>query len=180
MLGDDTTEQRLRLLHAEFTQHTRTGPPGDGRSSRPVVAPAPLDLDVIDYMAAAATEVEQHTRAAEWSRPAGPVPADVTRVYDWARDHTADHAPEQQAVLEAIIYRQGLELALRMGDTTVIRKHPCPQCRCWGLVWSPAAQKATCVNQYCVDSGEISRTWSLARLAQQHIARQETSRTRAT
>lgn len=178
MLGDDTTERRLRLLHTEFTQHVKTGPPGDGRSSRPVVAPAPLDLGVLDYMATAVSEVVQHTRAA--APDAGQFTDEATRVYAWAREHTAHLEPERQQAREAIFYRQGLEHAIAMGDTTVIRKHPCPGCGCWGLIWSAAGQKAACVNQYCRDDDGISRTWSLAHIAQQHVARQESARTRAT
>ncbi|MEU9947028.1 hypothetical protein [Streptomyces sp. NPDC047939] len=180
MLGDDTTAQRLRLLQAEFTQHVKTGPPGDGRSATKTEAPAPIDLGVVDRIRAAVYEVETHTRAADWTAAAGPVPADPAAVYDWARQHTAHLDEGRQQAREAIIYRQGLEHALAMGNTTVIRKHPCPECGCWGLYWRAAANRAVCVNHYCTDDNGVANTWSLARLARQHVAAKESSSRRAT
>ncbi|NEC17899.1 hypothetical protein [Streptomyces parvus] len=179
MLGDSTTERRLRLLQAEFTQHERRGP-GDGRTATRTTSPAPLNLAVVDRITAAVNEVVEHTRAADRSRPAGPVPADATRVYEWARQHTAHLDPERQQARETLIYRQGLEHAIAMGDTTVIRKHPCPGCGCWGLLWRPAVQRAACINRYCTDDDGISRSWPLATLAHHHIARQLGLRTSAT
>jgi hypothetical protein len=176
---DDTTAQRLRLLQQEFTQPVRTGP-GDGRSSRPSHAPAPIDLGVVDRIRAAVYEVEHHTRSSDWTAPAGPVPADPAGVYDWARQHTAHLEPELQQAREAIIYRQGLEHAIAMGDTTVVRKHPCPECGCFGLYWREAAQRAVCVNHFCVDGNLMSHAWELKRLAHDHIARKESLVHRAT
>lgn len=178
MLGDDTTAQRLRLFQAEFTQHVRTGP-GDGRSSHPAFAPVPLDLAVIDRIRAAASEIETHTRAEDPA--AGHFTGDATRVYDWAREHTAHLAPERQAAREAIIYRQGLELAIAMGDATAaIRPHPCPQCGCYGLFWDTVRRAAVCVNRYCVDEDGLCNTWQLKRLAYEHVARENGSVRRAT
>lgn len=171
MLGDNTTEQRLRLLQAEFTQHERRGP-GDGRTATRTTSPAPLNLNVIDRIQAAVAEVVEHTRAADWTHPAGPTPADATRVYDWARQHTAHLDLERQQARETLIYRQGLEHAITMGDTTVVRKHPCPGCGCWGLMWRPAVQRAACPSRYCTDDDGLSRSWPLATLAHRHIARQ--------
>lgn len=176
---DDTTAQRLRLLQREFTQPVRTGP-GDGRSSRPSHAPAPIDLGVVDRIRAAVYEVEHHTRSSDWTAPAGPVPADPAGVYDWARQHTAHLDAERQQAREAIIYRQGLEHAIAMGDTTVVRKHPCPECGCFGLYWRQAAQRAVCVNHFCVDANLVSHAWELKRLAHDHIARKESVVHRAT
>ncbi|MFD7615723.1 hypothetical protein [Streptomyces sp. NPDC059802] len=175
--ADDTTAQRLRLLQAEFTEHPRTGP-GDGRSSRPAHAPAPINLGVVDRIRAAVYEVETHTRTA--APNAGPFTGEEARVYDWSRQHTAHLATEQQQAREAIIFRQGLEHAIAAGDTTVVRRHPCPECGCWGLYWRAAAQRAVCVNHYCVDDNGLSRTWSLSRLAQQHIAAKEAAYRSAT
>lgn len=182
MLGDDTTEQRLRLLKAEFTQHQQHGPDPTGRTATRAEAPAPIDLGVLDYMAAAAAEIDQHMRTVD-TPPSGevrPRPADPADRYEWWRDNTAHLDERRRAAREAIIYRQGLEHAIRMGDTTVIRKHPCPECGCWGLYWRENSGKAVCVNQFCVDDDGLAHTWPLAHLAQQHIARQESLRTRAT
>ncbi|MFD8469032.1 hypothetical protein ACFV10_28490 [Streptomyces cyaneofuscatus] len=167
MLGDDTTAQKLRLLQAEFTQYERTGP-GDGRTATRVEAPSPINLGVLDYLATATTEVMEHTRAlAPDAEPfAGPLPG----LYEWSRQQTANLDAERQAAREALIYRQGLEHALEMGDTTVIRKHPCPGCGCWGLIWRPAVQRAVCPSRYCVDADGLSRTWELKTLAHHHVA----------
>lgn len=181
MLGDDdTTTNRLRLLQAEFTQHQRRGPEPTGRTATRAEAPAPIDLGILDYMAAAAAEVEQHTRAADWSRSAGPVPEDISRVYEWAREHTAHLDPERQQAREALIYRQGLEHAIAMGDTAVVSKHPCPECGCWGLIWREETGKAACVNHYCVDSQGLSHAWTLKRLAREHVAAKSAVTSRAT
>ncbi|MFJ1900444.1 hypothetical protein [Streptomyces sp. NPDC088115] len=177
MPGDDTTAQRLRLLQAEFTQHVRTGP-GDGRSATKTEAPAPIDLGVVDRIRAAVYEVEAHTRAA--APDAGRFTGDAVEVYDWAREHTADLDEGRQQAREAVIYRQGLEYAIAMGDESVVRKHPCPECGCWGLYWRAASNRAVCVNHYCVDDDGLANKWKLARLAQEHVARKESSARRAT
>lgn len=170
--ADDTTAQRLRLLRQEFVQPVRTGP-GDGRSSRPTHAPAPINLGVVDYMASAAAEVDEHMRAVQVPRDgvARPRPEDPADRYEWWRHGTAHLGPEMQRAREAVIYRQGLEYAIAMGDTAVIRRHPCPQCGCWGLYWRAEARRAACVNHYCTDDNGLSRTWELKRLAQEHVAR---------
>ncbi|MFF8250113.1 hypothetical protein [Streptomyces griseus] len=169
MLGDNTTEQRLRLLQAEFTQHQRRGP-GDGRTATRTTSPAPLDLNVLDRIRTAVNEVVEHTRTA--APDAGPTPADDTRIYDWSRQHTAHLGTAQHQARETVIYRQGLEHAIAMGDTTVVCKHPCPGCGCWGLLWRPAVQRAACINRYCVDNDGLSRSWPLQTLAHRHVARQ--------
>ncbi|MGW2844418.1 hypothetical protein [Streptomyces sp. NPDC001274] len=176
-MGDSTPAQRLRLLQEEFVQPARTGP-GDGRTPTRTHPAAPLNLGIVDRIRAAVTEMETHTRTA--APEAGPVPADAARVYDWARQHTAHLAPERQQVREALIYRQGLEHALAAGDTTVVRRHPCPECGCWGLFWREQQERAVCVNRYCVDAQGLTRTWTLAHLAQQHVARQAAAAARAT
>ncbi|TXS68900.1 hypothetical protein [Streptomyces sp. sk2.1] len=175
--ADNTTAHRLSLLQAEFVEHPRTGP-GDGRTQRPAHAPAPLNLAVVDRIRAAVREVEEHTRAE--APGAGPFTGEASRVYDWARGRTAHLDAERQQAREAIIYRQGLEHAIAAGDTTVVRRHPCPECGCWGLYWREAAQRAVCVNHYCVDDDGLSHAWTLSRLAQQHIASKTAVRHSAT
>ncbi|MFJ9988611.1 hypothetical protein ACIQUD_32140 [Streptomyces globisporus] len=180
MLGDDnTTEHRLRLLQAEFTQHERRGP-GDGRTATRTTSPAPLNINVLDRINAAVNEVVEHTRAADWSTPAGPAPTDASRVYDWARQHTAHLDEGHQQARETLIYRQGLEHAIELGDTSVVRKHPCPGCGCYGLAWRPARQRAACPNRYCLDDDGLSRSWQLATLAHHHVARQFATKSSAT
>ncbi|MFE3381370.1 hypothetical protein [Streptomyces anulatus] len=168
MLGDNTTEQRLRLLQAEFTQHQRRGP-GDGRTATRTTSPAPLDLNVLDRIRTAVNEVAEHTRAA--APDAGPTPVDETRIYDWSRQRTAHLDDEHHQARETVIYRQGLEHAIAMGDTTVVRKHPCPACGCWGLMWRAAANRAACPNRYCIDDDGLSHGWPLKTLAHHHVAK---------
>ncbi|MFJ2279177.1 hypothetical protein ACIOEZ_34075 [Streptomyces sp. NPDC087866] len=178
MLGDDTTtEKRLRLLQAEFTQHEKTGP-GDGRSATLVHGAPPVDLGTLDYMRSAVAEVVTHTQAV--APNAGPAPADQADVYRWSRESTEHLDIGPQLVREAIIYRQGLEHALAMGDTDAVRTHPCPGCGCWGLYWRAAAKRAVCVNRRCTDKDGVASTWTLARIAQQYIAAQESASRRAT
>ncbi|MFF1916186.1 hypothetical protein ACFVYE_32285 [Streptomyces sp. NPDC058239] len=175
--ADNTTAQRLRLLQQEFVQPARSGP-GDGRSSRPTHAPAPVDLGVLDRIRAAVHEVEHHTRTA--APDAGPFTGPAERVYDYCRQHTAHLEAEQQNAREAIIYRQGLEHAIAAGDTSVVRKHPCPQCGCVGMYWQDKTRRALCVNHYCTDNDGVSNTWELKRLAQEYIARKSAVARRAT
>ncbi|MET9436964.1 hypothetical protein [Streptomyces sp. NPDC006551] len=174
---DETTARRLRLLQSEFIQPGRRGPSA-GRTTRPTEPAAPINLGILDYMRASVDEVEQHTRAA--APNAGPRPAEVDAIYDWYREHTAHLEPEKQLHREVVIYRQGLEHAIQMGDDKAIRRHPCPACATWGLFWNAALGKALCVNHYCTDDRGASRSWTLAYLAQQHVARQESSARRAT
>ncbi|MFF8422890.1 hypothetical protein [Streptomyces sp. NPDC015680] len=175
--ADDTAAQRLRLLQQEFVQPVRTGP-GDGRSSRPTHAPAPINISVVDRIRAAVYEVEHHTRTI--APDAGHFTDEESRVYDWARQHTDHLATEQQNALEALIYRQDLEHAIVAGDTTVVRRHPCPQCGCWGLYWRAEARRAVCVNHYCTDDDGISNAWELKRLAQEHVTQKSAVARRAT
>lgn len=172
-----TAASRLQLLEQEFTTPRRH--PGDtGARTRPTHAPAPLDLGILDHMQAAVAEVVTHTRAA--APHAAPPPARAAAVYDWMRQHTAHLAPERQDAAAAIVYRQSLEHALAMGDESVVRRQPCPDCGCWGLFWRPAARRAACVNRHCADEDGRARTFTLAHLAQQHIATRETAARRAT
>jgi hypothetical protein len=177
MLGDDTTERRLRLLQAEFTQHQRRGPDPTGRTATQAEAQAPIDLGVVDRIRAAVYEVETHTRAA--APDAGPYRGTAERVYEWAREHTADLDEERQQAREALIYRQGMEHAITAGDTSVVCKHPCPACGCWGLQWAQE-QRAVCTNHYCQDSNGLTYRWELKRLAHEYVAAKSALRSRAT
>lgn len=130
MLGDDTTtEKRLRLLQAEFTQHQRREP-GDGRTATRTTSPAPLDLNVFDRIRAAVNEVVEHTRTA--APDAGPIPADETRIYDWSRQHTAHLNDERQQARETFIYRQGSRARHSHGRYHGRVQAPLPQLRLLG------------------------------------------------
>lgn len=164
--GDEhTSARRLRLLQREFTTPPRTGP--GARGPAPVHPSAPLNLDVIDHIGASVAEMVQHTRAD--APDAGPVPADVSRVYEWARASTPELEPERLAVREAMIYRQGLEHAIAMGIKSVVQPHTCPACGCYGLLWQYTQAAAVCANRRCTDKNGMAHTWSLTQLAHHYI-----------
>lgn len=175
--GDKEAEiaaARLALIGTEFITPRRYA--GEVRGSRPTYAPAPVDLGILDYMRTTVDEVVTHTRAA--SPQAGPTPAAAADVYGWMREHTADLEPEQRLAGETLVYRQSLEHALAMGDETVIRRHPCPGCGCWGLFWRATARKAACINRNCTDDLGRASTWTLAQLAHQHVEQRQISAVR--
>ncbi|MGA4867521.1 hypothetical protein ACPB9J_33345 [Streptomyces lavendulocolor] len=173
---DDSAKARLQLLQQEFTT------PGQGAPavrSRPQAEPGdPVRLAIIDHMAASVDEVITHTRAV--APDAGPVPARPHDIYDWAVRATPDLDDDRRHSRDAMIYRQGLEHAIAMGDTKVVRPHPCPGCRCVGLFWDTVRRRAVCVNRYCAGKSGASRTWTLRELADAHIERKESRRLRAT
>lgn len=175
---DDTTAaRRLRLLQAELHQPQRRGPDA-GRVTGTAEPTAPIHLGVLDHIRASVSEVERYTRAE--APKAGPLPPEAGAVYDWMREHTAHLDEQRRQAREALIYRQGLEHAIRAGNVSVVRRHPCPACGTLGLFWRAAAQRAACVNRYCLDHNSLSHSWTLAYLAQQHVARKERASRRAT
>jgi hypothetical protein len=166
----------MRLLHNEFLQYPRTAP--DGPRARTVTAGTPVNLAVVDHITAAVTEVAEHTRSV--NPDAGPLPQDVADVYDWYRQHTAHADDTQRQRGETIVYRQRLEHAIAMGDDSVIPPHRCPACRTFGLRWRRELQRALCTNRRCLTRHGMSRTWTLARLAYEHVAVEKMSRECAT
>ncbi|WP_329126206.1 hypothetical protein [Streptomyces sp. NBC_01353] len=176
--GDDdyTPASRLRLLQAEFLQ------PGRGqhheRAAKADTPSVPIRIAIYDHIRAAVDEVTEHTRAV--APDAGPRPERADMVYDWMREHTAHLDAERQRAREALIYRHGLEHALAMGESKVIRRQACPGCGTWGLFWRRDREAAVCVNRFCADDDGVSRTWTLAQIADDHIARKESSARRAT
>lgn len=176
-MGTTTTSSdgaAARLHHLQQYLHERpvTGPAGHSYiSSEPratAVHPgAPLNLAHLDYIDDAVREIADHTYAA--NPDAGPVPTPAAAVYDWCHEHT-QHAPEVQRERLAVIeYRQYLEHAIRAGDHDVVCRHRCPACRSWGLMWQQQMQRAVCTSGRCVDRAGLSRKFSLARLAYEHV-----------
>jgi predicted RNase H-like nuclease len=174
--NDSTTAQRLKLLEL-YVVPGRQGPAA-ARSAPTVKATAAARVDIMDHMAAAVDEVITHTRAA--APHAGDIPRERANIYDWYREHTAVADADVQRGREILIYRQGLEHAIAMGDTKVVRTHPCRACGCVGLFWDRVTRKAVCVNQRCTSPKGLTNTWSLSDLAEDHIRRQETRKLRAT
>ena len=172
--GDgDGAAARLQHLQTYYREHPVTGPL-EGHTT--LVHPgAPLSLGTLDHITASVREVAEHTRAL--NPHAGPVPEAAAAVYDWAREHTEHADPIDRERGEVIEYRQMLEHAVRAGDIKVIRRHRCPKCRCWGLMWLGEAQRAVCTNTECVDRDGFSNQFSLSRLATEHVASRKNLRT---
>jgi hypothetical protein len=165
-IGDDTAARRLRLLAAEVAE-----PVARASGARVAVTPVsspPLNLGIIDHMAASVAEVVAHVR--ESVPEAAPRPAEDAGVYQWWREGTAHLDEATQQAREAIIYRQSLEHAIARGDHDVVRPHPCPACGCWGLFWDRERRLAACVNRYCMDEMGLSHSWTLAQLAHHRVA----------
>ncbi|NJA56710.1 hypothetical protein [Streptomyces sp. NEAU-H3] len=174
------TWDRLRDFASSYRQ-----PIGDTRARERVTGATrtagsiPVSLDALDHLARTTAELDAivHKHAPD----AAPAPADAYARRDWFMEHTAHLDDDGQREARATVYRQGLEHAIAMGDDKVVRRHPCPSCGTWGLFWRPAARRAACVNTHCADAnGGLPRTWSLARLAAAHTAREETRSRRAT
>ncbi|HEX5567934.1 MAG TPA: hypothetical protein VFY14_13580 [Streptomyces sp.] len=178
--GDDTTRTaaaRLRLLGAEFTTPRRAARPAAPPTPRPAHSAAPVDLGVVDHMAATLRELVTHARAA--NPQAGPPPEDGDDVYQWWSTNTAHLDGERARHRDALVHRQALEHAIRLGEETVIRRIPCPGCRCWGLFWRPASQRAVCVNRHC-RPGKGPSVWTLRQLAEYQVDRRERGQRTAT
>lgn len=162
----DGAAARLHHLQQYYREHPVTGPV-EGRSAT-VNPGAPLSLATLSHVADSVREVADHTYAV--NPKAGPVPASAAAVYDWCRQHT-EHADDVDRMRgEVIEYRQYLEHAIRAGDHGVIPRHRCPKCRTFGLMWQQHMQRALCTNTRCVDRDGFSRTFSLAKLAYEHVA----------
>lgn len=179
----DTAASRLRLLNEHFRQHPITGPAGHSYiSSEPratATAPGiPYNATVDDHIRASVQEVVDDTLAV--NPGAGPLPEHVQDVYRWYVQNTFNAATARQQRRDTIIYRQQLEHAITMGETKVIRPHRCPQCRTLGLFWRPQLRRALCTNSRCLTPEGLSSTWTLAKLAYEHVADQKSLRVRAT
>lgn len=174
---EDTATNRLSLLQQHFREHPRTTPPA-GPRTRAVHPGTPANLAVIDHIATSVREVADYTR--QNVPDAQPLPERVQDVYRWCIAQT-EHAPQDvQQRRDTIVYRQRLEHAIAMGDTSVIRPHRCPACNTMGLMWRDELQKVLCTNRRCLTKQGMSRTWSLARLAYEHVAVEKTLRGCAT
>jgi hypothetical protein len=131
-------------------------------------------LAIVDHITDSVREVVDYTRSVNTLTT--PLPEDVAGVYAWCVANTR-HAPEtHQFRRDVIVYRQRLEHALRAGDDSVIPPHRCPRCRTFGLMLRFG--KVVCTNRRCLTSDGMTRTWSLGRLAYEHVKRQSKIRDR--
>jgi hypothetical protein len=171
--GDTTSPaERLRLIHQHFLAPGGGGPRAE-RTARATEPAAAIRLDVYDHLRDAANEVTALVKSlCDDADPYEPPPARVEDTYRWCIAET-DHLDEQrQRNRDAVIYKQGLQHAILMGDAKVIRRHPCPECATWGLTWDRHRETVVCLNRYCSDDDGQSTTWTLAQIAEKHIARQ--------
>ena len=180
-IGDDsTTASRLRLLQDEFIQPAQNREPG-ARTAPTATASAPLNLAIVDHIRSAIDEVIAHARVdmPETHPDATPAPADPADLYGWWKSIPVSDE-DQQTARDQVIYRQGLEHAILMGNTKVVRPLRCPECECLGLLWVDARRKAVCTNLDCVDDNGLSNAWTLKRLAYERIAAERMLKRRAT
>lgn len=190
-MDQDVTDSAARRIHqlSEYCrEHPVTGPEGHSytafQAHTPIaVSPLPFNADVVDHIDAAVAEVVHHTRSV--NPDAGPVPGHVAGVYAWAREHTEDADLLAQQRRDTIEHRHLLEHAIRAGDTSVVRPHRCPGCHTLGLMWprgiTDPKGKAMCVNRHCANAnGGVTRRWSLAELAYEHVAAEKKLRACAT
>ncbi|MFK0288283.1 hypothetical protein ACIQVL_48600 [Streptomyces sp. NPDC090499] len=179
----DSATRRLAELHAYFRGHPVNGPEGHsytrlGGHATSASPGLPYNERVADHIRTSVTEIVTHTRTAN---PDAGLPERIADVYDWAREHT-QHAPEDvQFRRDVLEYRHRLEHAVQAGDASVVRPHRCPACRTVGLHWQTDRQRAVCVNLHCAKGNNgISRSWTLGRLALEHVAREKSLRECAT
>jgi hypothetical protein len=170
---DDTAAGRLGQLIGQLRQRPVTGPEGhsyiaSGSHARPTHSPALIDLAGVDHITDSVRELVDYTR--EVAPDAEPLAGYAQDVYQWAADSTRDAPEEVQQRRATIEYRQRLEHAIAAGDIKVVRPHRCPACRCFGLMWERQQRTVVCTNGNCRTKDGLSRKWSLARLAYEHIA----------
>lgn len=177
----ETAAAQLRLLNRHFREHPRTGPAI--RTAPSTIPGAPVNLAVVDHITASIREVTDDTYTL--NPQASPLPDRLDSVYAWYRANTRNAPEAQQQRRDTVIYRQRLEHAITMGDAKVVRRHRCPACQTLGLFWPPEVRdpkrgRAVCANRRCLTAEGMTRTWTLARLAYEHVAIQKTLRDCAT
>ncbi|MFF6844693.1 hypothetical protein ACFY8X_38885 [Streptomyces tanashiensis] len=171
--------ERLRLLQDEYLV------PSAGhraeRVSRSTEPGTPIRLAVYDHMRKSVGEVVAlATSMCDDQAPFTPPPAKAADVYQWLVEETDHLNALRQQARDAVIYRQGLEHAIVMGDLLAIRPHPCPSCATWGLVWNRERETVVCLNRRCADDDGQLTTWTLAQIAENHVARRNGRAARAT
>ncbi|GHJ34263.1 hypothetical protein TPA0910_86960 [Streptomyces hygroscopicus subsp. sporocinereus] len=122
----------------------------------------------MDHIAATYREVIAETRTV--APDAGPAPADEAAAYEWMAANTPRLTAEQQQARDTMILRHSLEYAIALGDEAVIRRIPCPMCRCWSLFWRRTSRVAACVNRECRDRHDRPSIWELRQLAADRVA----------
>ncbi|WP_432185426.1 hypothetical protein [Streptomyces tendae] len=178
---EDSAAARLRQLTRYHREHPVTSAEGHSytsatRRATPTAPGLPINVRVLEHIDQTIAEVITETRSAN-PNP-GPLPDDNADIYRWCVEATATAPEHVQQRRDTLMYRHRLEHALAAGDTTVIRRHRCPDCQAPGLFWQPAISKAMCVNRHCArrNGNGRHRTFSLARLAHEYIQAQKNVR----
>jgi hypothetical protein len=166
----ETAAARLDLLRKEFTTPARRAEPARHvPSSGP--PSTPVNLGILDHMAACRHEVITHTRAA--APDTACTPGKQADIYEWAYQETSHLAAEQQIVRDAMILRQSWEHSLAMDDHdevhAIVRRESCPSCRCWTLFWRPARHAVVCANQNCSDDDGLPVVLELNQIALAYV-----------
>lgn len=180
----DTAAARLRLLREEITVPAGTRRPQPARRTPPSQPGAPIDLGILDYMAACRDELVTHTREA--APGAAGAPTEAADVYEWMYQQTAHIAREKRLARDAMVLRQSWEHALALGDERPVRAaarwEPCPNptCGCWSLFYQPARRIVACVNGRCTNELGLPTVWELRQLAEVVIARRNSVTAAAT
>lgn len=170
--GDkDTAAARLRLLQESTAPGSTPRRPPPARRTPPSSPSTPIDLGMLDYMAACRNELVTHTRTA--APGAGAAPADTADLYEWMYQETAHLAAEKQLVRDAMVLRQSWEHCFAMNDHdevhAVVRRESCPACRCWTMFWRPARRAAICTNQNCADADGLPVVLELNQIALAYV-----------
>jgi hypothetical protein len=160
-----TASGRMKIVHDNFL--TRGRPPiGTGRHATATEAPAPLDLDILDYIEAKTAETIAFTH--QVAPDADRAPREPSEVPRWAVEATATAGPYEQQARDALLYKQALESALLMGEKWRIRRHPCPRCETWALFITGG--RIVCAHTRCTGDDGLASTWTTAQIAHAHVA----------
>lgn len=179
-VGQDTATaaaKALRLLNStDLRQQPARGP--QERRAASTTPGTPLNLSIVDYLARTVAEVTDHARRVQ--PDAGPMPQHLEGIYDWYLEHTGNADEAELFYRDLLIERHRLEHAVRLGETDVVCREPCPGCGCWGLMWEMRGNRARCTNRRCRTPDGMTSSWTLARLAAQKVQRTEIWRRNAT
>ncbi|WP_147992513.1 hypothetical protein [Streptomyces sp. t39] len=139
-----------------------------------------MRLEVLDHFTRMLTDARARADddALHAHQPA-PAPADPYAVFDWWAGLDIDDQARADA-RDTALYHQELQQAILTGDHSIVCRHPCPDCGCWGLQWDTARRRAVCTYAPCTDDQGLANTWTLKNLAHHHIQRQKRLNRRAT
>ncbi|MFD7922590.1 hypothetical protein ACFV3R_25600 [Streptomyces sp. NPDC059740] len=175
-MGHSTNQQlerNIRLLRGALY-----APKGQRLNGMPhtqtVEAPAPADLDLLDYLAT----VERDLSLADYTpAPAEPPTGGAPALDDYLAAVAVDHGLDLERERTIRTNAHLLAQTILLGDRHAVCKRQCPQCRCWSLMWDRAAEMdeagARCTNADCRDEDGRPSRWSLYQLAEdEHLERE--------